>query len=156
AHEAFFLPEDEAEMHPKHVRFDDPNCKHLDDKHCGPVLAAHMWKKVHHACPECVIVAGDFSSGGGDGGSPPYLEPYAAALKDAGFHPPTWGLHPYTDASNEEWCRKRNHADYDPTADWRRSHTLLFLDGLYKQGYDGKTSVWLDEVSVFGADKYAH
>lgn len=165
AKEVFFLPHGSSDMDPNRGRFDDPNCAELRDNYCGPVLAAQMWMAVFDACPECTlsngptagepgsgIVAGDFSGGGGLDG---YLGVYAKHLD--GNRPPTWGLHPYPDTANEEWCRKNEGADFDPAAQHgANSVTERFLDALHDEGYHEHTYVWLDEVSVFATDNYLH
>ncbi len=172
AKEVFFLPRGSSGMDPQRARFDDPDCSDELDDTCGPVLAAQMWMAWLHACPDCVlasgatagepgsgIVAGDFSGGGGLGGG--YLQLYAAHLDDCagcrGERPPTWGLHPYPDASNEEWCVANTGHDFAPGAQHgANSVTVRFLDALHDVGYHEHTHVWLDEVSVFTHDNYAH
>ncbi len=171
AKEVFFLPSGSSGMDPRRARFDDPSCGAATDDACGPVLAAQMWMAVHHACADCVldsgptagddssgIVAGDFSGGGGLDG---YANLYAEHLNDcagcAGVRPPTWGLHPYPDTANEEWCQKNTGRDFDPAAQHGgNSVTEKFVDALHALGYHEHTFVWLDEVSVFATDNYAH
>ena len=49
-------------------RFDATNCPaHASDVNCGPALAAQMWVAVHHRCPSCIDIAGDFGSNQGQG-----------------------------------------------------------------------------------------
>jgi len=178
AKEVFFLPGGSSGMDPNRARFDDPNCRGtFTDAACGPVLAAQMWMAIYHACPGCVlssgptefkpnsgIVAGDFSGGGGldsNGGPKTYLETYAEHLNDCpgcqGVRPLTWGFHPYPDASNEEWCLTTTGHDYEPEADGgSHSQTVRVLNALDAVGYHEGTYLWLDEVSVFAKDNYAH
>ncbi len=181
AKEVFFLAHGSSGMDPNRGRLDDPNCGDLRDDDCGPVLAAQMWMAVYHACPSCVltsgptagqatsgVVAGDFSGGGGlnrgdvaGAGSQSYLQTYSQHLDDcdgcAGVRPATWALHPYPDTSNEEWCLKNTGHDFNPAAaNGSNSVTERFLNALDGVGYHEHTYVWLDEVSVFANDNYAH
>lgn len=171
AKEVFFLPHGSSPMDPNRARFDEPSCSQERDDYCGPVLAAQMWMAVLHACPDCVlhsgahagmpgsgIVAGDFSGGGGLDG---YLALYARHLNDcagcAGQRPPTWAMHPYPDASNEEWCLLETGHDFHPAGQGgNNSVTERFVNTMDSIGYHEHTFVWLDEVSVFANDNYDH
>jgi hypothetical protein len=180
AKEVFFLPHGSSGMDPDRNRFDSPSCADTRTNYCGPVMAAQMWMAIYHACPGCVlssgptagaagsgIVAGDFSGGAGlNGGtvagvSQSYLRTYAQHLDDCngcpGVRPPTWGVHTYPDASNEEWCLMKTGRDFDPAAaGGSRSQSERFLNAMHDVGYHEHTYVWLDEVSVFATDNYFH
>jgi hypothetical protein len=162
---------------PDGSNFGSASCNSLSDSDCGPVLAAHMWTTVVSDCPGCVlysgptayatnsgVVAGDFSStGGGENGTvpngsggwvtQPYRTTYAQNLY--GERPLTWGMHPYSDVSNEQWCLKNTGADFS-TQNVSNVVTQRFLNGLYDLGYHNHTYVWLDEVATYEHDIYAH
>jgi len=127
---------------------------------CGPKLAAQLWVVVEHRvvqgvghapkCGGCIVIAGDFSSGGGLNG---YLTTYTHNLRDlAGghqtYHPAVWGVHPYTDIVTIE--NFYSHLRPKP----RLARTLVgrfaaALHHLSPRWYNQRTSIWLNEITVF-------
>ncbi|MBV9796006.1 MAG: hypothetical protein JO016_18930 [Actinobacteria bacterium] len=128
-------------------RFDATNCPaHASDVNCGPALAAQMWVTVHHRCPSCTDIAGDFGSNRAKGFA--YLAVYHKYLRDLHggrtvYRPAVWAIHPYTDVIAYE--RHQNV----PLAD-----TLVgrYAQELRRTGFGSKTQIWLDEVSSFTVD----
>jgi hypothetical protein len=143
---------------------------------CGPVLAAQYYMAVLSICGtgceltsgpaanqlNSGIVAGDYSSGvasqtapveraDGSVTSQPYWLTYSQHLNDcagcAGVRPWTWGVHPYTDVSDYEYCTGDPGNTYPPAG--YRSKTVQFADDLADIGYGRRTSIWLNEISVY-------
>lgn len=161
---------------------DDPACrKHgrgsTDPNWCGPVLAAQYYTAVYNACgPYCEltagpaatkldsgIIAGDFSSGvgsragrvintNGSSATQDYWRTYSQHLNR--IYAWTWGLHPYNDTSDWEYCTGNGHA-YPPRGHYV-SKTRQFADDLASVGYRSATSIWLNEVSVYQRDMFRH
>jgi hypothetical protein len=150
---------------------------------CGPVLAAQYYMAVYHACdsscelpagpaagkPDSGIIAGDFSSAVGSATGPvitnsgsvvtqAYWKTYAQHLSNcagcAGTYAWTWGVHPYTDTSDWEFCTGNGHA-YPPSPAYA-TKTVQFADDLHSIRYGPATSIWLNEVSVYQHDMYKH
>jgi hypothetical protein len=148
---------------------------------CGPVLAAQYYMAVLKACGSgCEltsgpaagqlnsgIVAGDFSSGVASQAAPvenrngkratqPYWQTYAQHLNTCagctGARPWTWGVHPYTDVSDYEYCTGDPGNSYPPSG--YRSKTVQFANDLASIGYGARTSIWLNEISVYYAAQY--
>ena len=128
-------------------RFDATNCPaHASDVNCGPALAAQMWVAVHHRCPACVDIAGDFGSNRNKDFA--YLAVYHKYLRDlhggrAIYRPAVWAIHPYTDVIAFE-----RHQDVP------LQQTLVgqYARRLRSVGFGGHTQIWLDEVSSFTVD----
>jgi len=161
---------------------DDPTCnKHgsgsTDPNWCGPALAAQYYTAVYNACgSHCeltsgpaanklnsAIIAGDFSSGvasrtgqvmnaNGRSASQAYWRTYSQHLN--GVYAWTWGVHPYNDTSDWEYCTGNGHV-YPPPGHYV-SKTRQFADDLAGVGYRSATSIWLNEVSVYQRDMFAH
>jgi hypothetical protein len=150
---------------------------------CGPVLAAQYWMAALNICGSgCEltsgpaanqlnsgIVAGDFSSGvasqtadvegtTGSTVSQAYWLTYSQHLDNcatcAGVRPWTWGVHPYTDASDYEYCTGNPGNTYPPSG--YRSKTVQFADDLASIGYGSQTSIWLNEISVYYQAAYGN
>jgi hypothetical protein len=148
---------------------------------CGPVLASQYYMAVLNACGSgCEltsgpaanqlnsgIVAGDYSSGvasqtapvegtNGSTTSQPYWLTYSQHLNNcatcAGVRPWTWGVHPYTDASDYEYCTGDPGNSYPPAG--YKSKTLQFANDLSSIGYGSQTSIWLNEISVYYQAQY--
>ena len=128
-------------------RFDATNCPaHASDVNCGPALAAQMWVAVHHRCPACIDIAGDFGSNRNKDFA--YLAVYHRYLRDlhggrAIYRPAVWAIHPYTDVIAFE-----RHQDVP------LQQTLVgqYARRLRSVGFGGHTQIWLDEVSSFTVD----
>jgi hypothetical protein len=148
---------------------------------CGPVLAAQYYMAVLNTCGSgCEltsgpaagqlnsgIVAGDYSSGvasqtgpveGTDGTvtSQPYWQTYSQHLNNCsgcgGARPWTWGVHPYTDISDYEYCTGNPGNTYPPPG--YHSKTVQMANDLYSIGYGSRTSIWLNEISVYYQAQY--
>ena len=128
-------------------RFDATSCpSHASDVNCGPALAAQMWVAVHHRCPACIDIAGDFGSNRNKDFA--YLTVYHRYLRDlhgggAIYRPAVWAIHPYTDVIAFE-----RHQDVP------LQQTLVgqYARRLRSIGFGGHTQIWLDEVSSFTVD----
>lgn len=143
---------------------------------CGPVLAAQYYMAVLNACGtgceltsgpganqlNSGIVAGDYSSGvasqtgavEGTGGaitSQPYWQTYSQHLNNcagcAGVRPWTWGVHSYTDVSDYEYCTGDPGNSYPPPG--YHAKTVQMANDLSSIGYGSRTSIWLNEISVY-------
>lgn len=164
---------------PRHIiTINNPNCSTRRADYCGPILAAEMWKAVWDECGDgaspiskqpgnrqCVlgngvptsgIVAGDFSDAS-SGGDTRYLQTYAGDLKR--LAPVTWAIHPYSDPSNWEWCTAHGTSGVNPGSgsgsfsySTAATATVAFAHALAmtQPGYGNATSIWLNEISVFG------
>jgi hypothetical protein len=150
---------------------------------CGPVLAAQYYMAVSKACnssceltagpaagkPASGVIAGDFSSAVASAtgrvitnlGTPvtqPYWQTYDQHLNNcagcAVTHAWTWGVHPYADTSDWEFCTGNGHA-YPPFSPYV-TKTLQFAGDLHSLGYGPDTSIWLNEVSVYQHDMFKH
>lgn len=148
---------------------------------CGPVLAAQYYMAVLNTCgPGCEltsgpaagqlnsgIVAGDYSSGvasqtapventNGSLTSRPYWRTYAQHLNNCsgcgGVRPWTWAVHPYTDVSDYEYCTGNPGNTYPPSG--YHSKTVQFANDLASIGYGSRTSIWLNEISVYHSAAY--
>ena len=154
---------------------------------CGPVEGAQYYMSVLRACSNACdltsgpaanqlnsgIVAGDFSStdapqtgqvNNPDGTHPsqPYWLTYAQHLNYCNgcvnAKPHTWGIHPYTDASDYEYCTGNSSNSYPPSGYYSKVHH--FSDDLNTLASDGllnsvaTTSVWLNEISVYANSPY--
>lgn len=143
---------------------------------CGPVLAAQYWMAVLNVCAaNCEltsgpaasqlnsgIVAGDYSSAVASQSGPvegtsgtkttqAYWQTYAQHLDNCDGctvqHPWTWGVHPYTDISDYEYCTGDPGNTYPPAG--YHSKTVQMANDLYSLGYGSQTSIWLNEISVY-------
>jgi hypothetical protein len=160
-------PWGEPEFHPKGGKgpdyrlnngsaFDATRCpKHATDANCGPVLAAQMWVAVTHLCPSCTVIAGDFGSNGSK--DLKYLAIYHRFLRDIhgghqAYWPEVWAIHPYTDIIRWEHEIKHGESLTSP------QDTLVagFAGQLAKDGYHGRTQIWLDEVSSYTVSPSLH
>jgi hypothetical protein len=128
-------------------RFDAADCPaHASDVNCGPALAAQMWVAVHHRCPSCVDIAGDFGSNRNKDFA--YLAAYHKYLRDlhggkAVYRPAVWAIHPYTDVIAFE--RHQN-------VPLQQTLTGQYARRLRSIGFGSHTQIWLDEVSSFTVD----
>jgi hypothetical protein len=128
-------------------RFDATDCPaHASDVSCGPALAAQMWVVVHHRCPSCTDVAGDFGSNRAKDFA--YLAVYHKYLRDlhggrAVYRPSVWAIHPYTDVIAFE---RHQNVPLQQTLVGRYARELRRI------GFGSKTQIWLDEVSSFTVD----
>jgi hypothetical protein len=147
---------------------------------CGPVLAAQYYMAVLNACGSgCEltsgpaasqlnsgIVAGDFSGGvashiapvedrNGNTTSRAYWRTYAQHLNRCanctGVRPWTWGVHSYTDISDYEYCTGDPGNSYPPG---NTSKTVQLANELSSIGYGNRTSIWLNEISVYYTAQY--
>jgi hypothetical protein len=128
-------------------RFNATDCRpHATDVDCGPALAAQMWVVVHHRCPSCTDIAGDFGSNRVKDFA--YLAVYHKYLRDlhggkAVYRPGVWAIHPYTDVIAFE---RHQNVPLPRTLVGRYAHELRHI------GFGSKTQIWLDEVSSFTVD----
>jgi hypothetical protein len=128
-------------------RFDATDCPaHASDVSCGPALAAQMWVAVHHRCPSCIDIAGDFGSNPGKDFA--YLAVYHKYLRDlhggkAIYRPAVWAIHPYTDVIAFE---RHQNVPLQQTLVGRYARHLR------SAGFGSHTQIWLDEVSSFTVD----
>ncbi len=128
-------------------RFDATDCPaHASDVNCGPALAAQMWVVVHHRCPSCTDIAGDFGSNRAKDFA--YLAVYHKYLRDlhggkAVYRPSVWAIHPYTDVIAFE---RHQNVPLQQTLVGRYAQELRRI------GFGSKTQIWLDEVSSFTVD----
>ncbi|MCW3839852.1 hypothetical protein ONA70_07045 [Micromonospora yasonensis] len=148
---------------------------------CGPVLAAQYYMAVLNICGtgcqltsgpaanqlNSGIVAGDYSGGVGSQTAPvtgtdgvttsqAYWRTYAQHLNNcagcAGVRPWTWGVHPYPDVSDFEYCTGNPGNSYPPPN--YRSKTVQMATNLANIGYGSNTRIWLNEISVYHATSY--
>ena len=128
-------------------RFDATDCPaHASDVNCGPALAAQMWVVVHHRCPSCTDIAGDFGSNRAKDFA--YLAVYHKYLRDlhggkAVYRPSVWAIHPYTDVIAFERHR---------SVPLQQTLVGRYAQELRRVGFGSKTQIWLDEVSSFTVD----
>lgn len=133
---------------------------------CGAVMAAQAWAVTYElvvqggvngaGCPNCLIVAGDFSAADGlktiTGGACPnscvYAYLYNEYLKNTTtgeqFHPDKWAVHPYTDITDFQ------NGAQNPTK------LSQFAAKLQSFGYGPSTYIWLNEVSVYADAGYVN
>lgn len=126
---------------------------------CGAVMAAQMWAVTHELvvqggvngtpCPQCIVVAGDFS--GRDGlvaitskecpQGCDYVDLYNLYLYNATtgqrFHPAKWAVHPYSDIKG-----------YQDGNQGASTQLATFAAHLQVEGYGPRTYIWLNEIST--------
>jgi hypothetical protein len=136
--------------------FDATTCtRHATDANCGPVLAAQMWVAVTHLCPSCTVIAGDFGSNGSK--DLKYLAIYHRFLHDIHgghqvYRPRAWAIHPYTDVIR--WEHQIKHGE--PLTSPQDTLVAGFAGQLARDGYHGRTQIWLDEVSSYTVSPSIH
>ena len=132
-------------------RFDATDCPaDASDVNCGPALAAQMWVVIHHRCPSCTDIAGDFGSNKAKDVA--YLDIYHKYLRDlhgghSVYRPSVWAIHPYTDVIAFE--RHQN-------VPLQQTLTGQYARELRRVGFGSHTQIWLDEVSSFTVDFSKH
>lgn len=151
----------------------------LNTNWCGPVLGAQYYMAVLKECgtaceltsgtaarqPNSGIVAGDYSSTAAQTagtvyglGSQPYWQTYDQHLNNTAggtpIAPHTWGLHPYTDVSDYEYCTGDPGNSYPPAG--YLSKVTLMERNLNSLGLNAasSTSLWLNEISVYHAAQF--
>jgi hypothetical protein len=113
----------------------DHVCETVSTDSCGPLAAAFFWRRAHAVCPECTIVAGEFTSTPND----PYWTEYKRYLRS--HRPAVWSVHPWVDAN-----RYQQLGSHCQPGDLK-CVTRTFLAQL--QGEWVNSHIWLTEVGAY-------